>query len=76
MGQEWVRSIPSLSLAWKNQYLEEEQEIFQGDPWAYGVKKNFAVLSKFLSYCYAQGVSAKEISPYDLFAPSTWELSE
>ena len=76
MGREWIRSIPSLSLAWKNQYLEEEQEIFQGDPWAYGVKKNFAVLSKFLSYCYAQGVSAKEISPYDLFAPSTWELSE
>lgn len=76
MGQEWIRSIPSLTLAWKNQYLEEEQKIFQGDPWAYGLKKNFAVLSKFLSYCHDQGVSAKEISPYDLFAPSTWELSE
>jgi 4,5-dihydroxyphthalate decarboxylase len=76
MGQEWIKSIPSLTMAWKNQYLEEEQEIFQGDPWAYGLKKNLDVLRKFLSYCYDEGVSAREISPYDLFAPSTWELSE
>ena len=48
MAREWIRSIPSLSMAWKNQYLEEEREIFQGDPWAYGLKRNFAVLSKFL----------------------------
>jgi 4,5-dihydroxyphthalate decarboxylase len=76
IGREWIRSTPSLTMAWKNQYLDQEQEIFHGDPWAYGLKKNFAVLTKFLSYCYSQGVSAKEISPYELFAPSTWELSE
>ena len=76
IGREWIRSTPSLTMAWKNQYLEQEQEIFRGDPWAYGLKNNFAVLTRFLSYCYNQGVSAKDISPYELFAPSTWELCE
>jgi hypothetical protein len=63
-------------MAWKNQYLEQEQEIFHGDPWAYGLKSNLAVLTRFLSYCHKQGISAKEISASELFAPGTWELSE
>jgi len=76
-GREWTRSIPSLTMAWKSQYLHEELEVFQGrDPWAYGLKENFATLTRFLSYCYAQGISAIQISPYDLFVPGTWELSE
>ncbi|HUK41285.1 MAG TPA: hypothetical protein VLX11_09585 [Candidatus Acidoferrales bacterium] len=77
LGREWIRSIPSLTVAWKNQYLEEEKTVFAGrDPWAYGLKENFETLTKFLSYCDAQGISARRISPYDLFIPSTWELSE
>jgi len=76
LGHEWIRSTPSLTMAWKNNYLDQEQEIFHGDPWCYGLKSNFAVPSKFLSYCYRQGISAREISPHELFAPVTWELSE
>jgi 4,5-dihydroxyphthalate decarboxylase len=76
IGREWIKSTPSSVLAWKNHYLQQEQKIFRRDPWAYGLKNNFAVLTRFLSYCYNQGVSAKESNPYDLFAPGTWELSE
>ena len=77
LGGDWIRSVPSLMMAWKNQYLDEERALFEGrDPWAYGLKANFAALTKFLSYCDAQGISARSITPYDLFAPSTWELSE
>ena len=76
IGRDWIRSTPSLAMAWKNHYLAREQKIFHGDPWAYGLKNNFAVLTRFLSYCYKQGVSAQEISPYELFAPSTWDLAE
>ena len=77
LGRDWIRSVPSLTMAWKNHYLEEEAKLFDGrDPWAYGLKANLAVLTKFLSYCDAQGISARPITPYDLFAPSTWELSE
>ena len=77
LGREWVQSVPSLNLAWKNKYLDEEHKLFEGrDPWAYGLKANLAALTKFLSYCDAQGICAKPITPYDLFVPSTWELSE
>jgi 4,5-dihydroxyphthalate decarboxylase len=77
LGREWIRSVPSLTMAWKNQYLEEELKVFEGrDPWAYGLKENFTALTKFLSYCHAQGISARQISPSELFVPSTWELSE
>ncbi len=76
IGREWIRSTPSLALAWKNQYLEQEREFFHNDPWCYGLKANFAVLSKFLAYCYRQGISAREIRPDELFAPASRELAE
>lgn len=77
LGRDWIRSVPSLTMAWKNHYLQDEEKLFDGrDPWAYGLKANFTTLNKFLSYCDAQGISARPITPYDLFAPSTWELSE
>lgn len=76
IGKAWLRTIPSLGLAWKNHYLEEEQAILGDDPWAYGLKKNAPALTKFLSYCYAQGISARKLNPRDLFVPSTWHLKE
>lgn len=75
-GQEWVRMDPSLGLAWKNYYLEEERGIFQGDPWVYGLKENTALLSQFLTYCYDLGVSERSLGPRDLFHPSTWDLTD
>jgi len=72
-----LRTVPSLGgIVWKDQYLAEEREIFQGDPWAYGLEKNRRVIEKFLSYCHAQGISARELSPEDIFVPSTWGLTE
>ncbi|MFQ5841884.1 MAG: hypothetical protein ACE5I8_05545, partial [Thermodesulfobacteriota bacterium] len=76
LANEWLRTDPSLSLVWKNQYIDEEERFFQGDPWAYGLGENGHIISKFLSYCYAQGVSAREMSPQELFMPSTWDLAE
>lgn len=76
LGRESMRAIPSLALAWKSRYLETEQDIFQGDPWAYGFEKNKPTIAKFLSYCHDQGVSARRLSPEELFIPSTWKLLE
>jgi 4,5-dihydroxyphthalate decarboxylase len=64
-------------MAWKNQYLEDERKLFGGrDPWAYGLEANRRALEKFLSYCYAEGISGRAIRPEDLFVPSTWNLYE
>jgi len=75
-AQKWRRVIPSLVEGWPNHYFAQEQEIFGCDPWAYGVEANRHVLTSFLAYCYDQGVSARKLSPEELFHPSTIALSE
>jgi 4,5-dihydroxyphthalate decarboxylase len=75
-AQRWRREIPSLVEAWPNQYLAEEKRIFRTDPWAYGLEANRHVLEKFLTYCYAQGITAKNISADEIFHPSTLKLVE
>jgi hypothetical protein len=34
------------------------------------------VLEKFLSYCHAQGISARPVAAAELFHPSTLSLTE
>src|ERR1043166_3287860 len=75
-AQQWRRTIPSLVEGWPNYYIDQEKQIFQTDPWAYGLEANRHVLNKFLAYCYAQGISGREIKPEELFHPSTLQLAE
>jgi 4,5-dihydroxyphthalate decarboxylase len=75
-AQRWRREIPSLVEAWPNQTLDEEGKVFETDPWAYGLEANRHVLDKFLSYCHAQGISARKIAPEELFHSSTVNLAE
>lgn len=75
-AQRWRRAIPSLVEAWPNHSLDEERNIFQTDPWAYGLDANRHVLEKFLGYCDAQGITARRVAPEEIFSPSTVKLSE
>ncbi|HXV80437.1 MAG TPA: PhnD/SsuA/transferrin family substrate-binding protein [Candidatus Binatia bacterium] len=75
-AQRWRRAIPSLVEAWPNQTLDEEGKVFETDPWAYGMEANRHVLTKFLGYCHAQGISARKIEPEELFHSSTVNLAE
>lgn len=72
----WRRTIPSLVEAWPNHYLADEQEIFNCDPWIYGLEANRHVLDTFLGYCHAQGITGKPMVPEEIFHPSTLELVE
>jgi len=75
-AQRWRRSIPSLVEAWPNDYLANEQRIFGADPWAYGLAPNRHALEQFLAYCHAQGISARNIAPEEIFHPTTIDLAE
>jgi 4,5-dihydroxyphthalate decarboxylase len=63
-------------IAWKNHALEEESRIFDGDPCPYGLEANREVLNKFIEYCESQGICERNLSPEELFVPSTWDLEE
>jgi 4,5-dihydroxyphthalate decarboxylase len=75
-AQRWRHAIPSLAEAWPSHYLADERQIFQMDPWAYGLEANRHVLNKFLAYCRDQGITARDIVPEEIFAPSTRALVE
>jgi 4,5-dihydroxyphthalate decarboxylase len=75
-AQRWRRTIPSLVEGWPNHYLALEQEVFQTDPWVYGLEPNRHVLSRFFTYCDAQGVSARTTAPEEIFHPGTLSLAE
>jgi 4,5-dihydroxyphthalate decarboxylase len=70
------RNDPDLNLMWRSHYVQEEQQTFHEDPWAYGLTRNKHALDVFLSYCLEQGLSTRKMNPEDLFFPSTWQLSE
>jgi 4,5-dihydroxyphthalate decarboxylase len=76
LARQRLKMEGSVSLAWKENYLEEEEELFGEDGWGYGLGRNRHVLSKFLQYAYDLGVSARKMEPRELFHPSTWDLAE
>ncbi|MEE8518491.1 MAG: PhnD/SsuA/transferrin family substrate-binding protein [Dehalococcoidia bacterium] len=75
-ANDWLKREPSLSLAWKGRYMEEEREVFDSDPWAYGLEANRHVVDKFLGYCYDQGISTRPMEAQELFLPGTWDFEE
>lgn len=62
----------SHSLAWFLSYLEEERQVLGADPWAFGVEPNPHLLETFARYCHEQGLTARRLSPDELFAEVYW----
>ena len=75
-ARHWRRSMPSLVEAWPQHNIDQEQRIFETDPWTYGLEANRHVIRKFLAYCHEQGISARNLTPEELFVESTWSLRE
>jgi 4,5-dihydroxyphthalate decarboxylase len=67
-GRDWLDAIPSMGLAWKHRYLEEERAMFPEDPWGFGFARNRHVLEKFLFYCERQGITERTIEPKKNFS--------
>ena len=68
--------MPSHVLAWPRHALEEEGAVFGGDPCPHGLDANRDVLNTFIEYCEVQGICERNLSPEELFAPATWDLTE
>jgi 4,5-dihydroxyphthalate decarboxylase len=60
-------------LPWLNEHVSETQQIMGKDFWPYGFAANVAVLSTFLRYHFEQGLSKRQLTPEELFAPETFE---
>ena len=57
-------------LPWMTAELEENDEIFGGDPWPYGIEANRATLTALVQYLVDQGLIGATVPIESLFAPT------
>jgi 4,5-dihydroxyphthalate decarboxylase len=60
-------------LPWLVQHVEDTEKTLGRDFWPYGLEPNEHVLSTFLRYSYEQGLSKRQLTPRELFAPESLE---
>ena len=60
-------------LPWLIRHVEETRTTMGQDFWPYGFEPNVHTLSTFLRYSYEQGLSKRQLSPDELFAPESLE---
>jgi 4,5-dihydroxyphthalate decarboxylase len=59
-------------LAWFRSFLEEQEEIFAGDPWIYGLgESNRKNVETLMQYSFEQGLIGRKMSMEELFIEST-----
>jgi 4,5-dihydroxyphthalate decarboxylase len=60
-------------LPWFNAHAEDAFDTMGDDFWPYGLEKNQETLETFLRYHHEQGLSHRQLSPEEMFAPETLE---
>jgi 4,5-dihydroxyphthalate decarboxylase len=61
------------TLPFVEEQLKAARELMGHDFWSYGLAPNRKVLETFLRHHHAQGLSARQVTPEELFHPSTHE---
>ena len=56
-------------LPWVEESMDELDEIFGGDPYAYGIEANRRTLETLVQYMYEQGFIARKPAVEDMFVP-------
>jgi len=62
-----------LMLPWLLWHTEETERVMGRDFWPYGLEQNEHTLSTFLRYSYEQGLSKRQLTPREIFAPESLE---
>jgi 4,5-dihydroxyphthalate decarboxylase len=60
-------------LPWLLPHVEETEKLMGRDFWPYGLEPNMNTLITFLRYSREQGLSKRQLTPRDLFAPESLE---
>lgn len=64
------------SLPWSVHEYERLKRVLGPDYWSYGLEANRHVLETLAGYSFDQGLSARRVSPEEMFARATHELSK
>ena len=69
----YVTAALKAMLPWLTAHVEETRALMGADYWPYGVEANRTVLSTFLRYHHACGLSRRLLTPEELFVPEALE---
>ena len=72
MGIKHVSDTRRSFLAWYGAELEEERELFGGDPWPYNIEDNRRVLETMARYAEMVGITERKLEISDMFVESVW----
>lgn len=60
-------AVSRYPLAWLPTYARRMRDMFDGDPFPYGIEENRATLEQMLLYTYQQGIAHRHVTPEELF---------
>lgn len=64
-------NVLRVSLPWIAAAMEEQERAMGGDVWPYGFTRNRAEIAAMIRFARADGLAARELTPEELFHPST-----
>lgn len=64
------------TIPWPVAAVEEARRLMGDDYWSYGVEENRHVIETLCRYSHGQGMSERLVTPEDIFAPSTFDISK
>ena len=59
---------------WLMRDIDEIHEVFNGEPWPYGVEPNRRTLEAFLTYTHEQGIAHRPVTLDEVFPPSVQHI--
>ena len=60
-------AVSRYPLAWLPQYARKMRDMFDGDPFPFGIEENRPTLEQLALYAYQQGIAHRHVKPEDLF---------
>jgi 4,5-dihydroxyphthalate decarboxylase len=60
-------AVSRYPLAWLPTYARKMVDLFNGDPFPYGIDENRPTLEQFLRYTYEQGIAHRHAKPEEIF---------
>ena len=60
-------AVSRYPLAWLPIYARRMRDLFDGDPFPFGIEENRPTLEQFLRYTYEQGIAHRHVQPEELF---------
>jgi 4,5-dihydroxyphthalate decarboxylase len=61
-------AVSRYPLPWLPAYASKMTDMFDGDPFPYGIEENRPTLQQFLRYSYEQGIAKRHAKPEEIFA--------